>query len=325
MGRRGHVLLVYLLTSSHREYLEFVLPRYPYLDSESSLYELFPRYSRATLTGFCSIDTRKWPEELDEVSEDLEEPCEATNDPEKPDEVTEDLDTMSVSIDHENDFHICGPHCLSLGSDLPSHTPLEISEEHSDDSDDSDDLDNLDGLDGLDDTQMFHHGCDKHIFIDKDLQSDVACVFVMAEQRNIYHALSSALYHRRAVGIQEPIIGLTFGEHGSRLHLILAWLEKDLIHLDQALVSFSQAAFLPLALSFLTFLAGGSPCACSVRSGWYDLEWCLRHARSDSSTLSCPCTPLSAPEPSMHNLPGDSREQILADGYRYAAGPFLAR
>lgn len=250
MGRRCHILLVYLLTSSHREYFEFVLPRYPYLDSESSLYELLPRYSRATLTGFCPIETRKW------------------------------------------------------------------QEEHSDDPD---------NLDNLDDTQIFHYGCDNHIFIDKDLQPDVACVFVMAEQRNIYHALSSALYHRRAVGIHEPIIGLTFGEHGSSLHLVLAWLEKDMIQLDQALVSFSLAAFPPLSLSFVTFLAGGSPCTCSVRSGWYNLEWCLRHAQSDSSTLSYPCTTLSAPESCMHNLPGDSREQILTDEHRYAAGSFLAR
>lgn len=281
------------------------------------------------------METRKWPEESEEVSEDLEESCDVTNDLEEPenltkdleesDEVTEDLDTMSVSIDHDDDFHICGPHCLCLGSDLPAHTPLDISEEHSADSDDPDNLDNLDGLDGLDDTQMFHHGCDKHIFIDKDLQSDVACVFVMAEQRNIYHALSSALYHRRAVGIHEPIIGLTFGEHGSSLHLVLAWLEKDMIHLDQSLVSFSLSAFSPLTLNFFTFLAGGSPCTCSVRSGWYNLEWYLRHARSDSSTISCPCTTLSAPESSTHNLPGHLREQIFANGHRYAAGAFLAR
>lgn len=217
---------------------------------------------------------------------------------------------MSVSTDRDDDSQSCRTRSLSPRFDPPADPSPELHEEHSDDSDD---------------TQTFHHGCDKHIFIDKDLQPDVACVFVMAEQRRIYHALSSALYHRRAVGIHEPIIGVTFGEHGSYLHLVLAWLGKDTTHLDQTLVSVPLACFLASCPEFHHPLAGGALSTYPVRSRWYNLEWRLRHARSDSSSLSCPCTPLSAPEHSMHNLPGDSREQIFADGDRYAAGPFLAR
>lgn len=132
---------------------------------------------------------------------------------------------MSVSTDHDDDSKSCRSRSLSPRFDMPLDASLVLHEEPSDDSGDN---------------PTFHHGCDKHFFIDKDLQPNAACVFVMAEQRTIYHALSSALYHRLALGIREPIIGLTFGDHGSYLHLILAWLGEDVACSDQTLVSFSS-------------------------------------------------------------------------------------
>lgn len=198
-----------VLTSSRRENLPFVLPRYPYVE-EPSLFELLPRYSWALLTGFCPIETREWVDEPE-------------------DEITEDLEAMSVSTDHDDDSHSCRSRSLSPRFDTLVDASPVLHEEPSDDSDDN---------------PTFHHGCDKHFFIDKDLQPNAACVFVMDQQRNIYHALSSALYHRRALGIREPMIGLTFGDHGSYLHLILAWLEEDVACLDQTLVSLSSCYLL---------------------------------------------------------------------------------
>ncbi|EIM83914.1 uncharacterized protein STEHIDRAFT_170353 [Stereum hirsutum FP-91666 SS1] len=135
----------------------------------------------------------------------------------------EDLAVTSIhssSTGSDNDGNSSSSILLSPQFDLYLDGSPVLEEEYSDDSDED---------------QIFKHGCDKHPFIDRDVDPDVACVFIMAEQRRIYHALSCALYQRRAVGIHDPIIGLTFGDQDPYLWLVIGWIGKDEVNPGQTL------------------------------------------------------------------------------------------
>ncbi|EKM48168.1 uncharacterized protein PHACADRAFT_189242, partial [Phanerochaete carnosa HHB-10118-sp] len=51
------------------------------------------------------------------------------------------------------------------------------------------------------------------------------CILVVAPQAAISQALASALYHRHAVGLVTPVLGLVVEPHSSMIRLAVAWLE----------------------------------------------------------------------------------------------------
>ncbi|KAI0066324.1 hypothetical protein BV25DRAFT_1528306 [Artomyces pyxidatus] len=66
----------------------------------------------------------------------------------------------------------------------------------------------------------------RHLFLDKYEGADALCILVMADEEHIYEVIRSALYHRFTVlGVREPIIGLTFGQRGHTLQVVIGWLD----------------------------------------------------------------------------------------------------
>ncbi|KAI0042851.1 hypothetical protein FA95DRAFT_515153 [Auriscalpium vulgare] len=46
----------------------------------------------------------------------------------------------------------------------------------------------------------------------------------MTGEPHIYSAIASMLYHRTSLGLEGPVLGLSYSSDGRRLHLIFAWL-----------------------------------------------------------------------------------------------------
>lgn len=56
------------------------------------------------------------------------------------------------------------------------------------------------------------------------LRSVAFPIICIAEHDEIYEVLSSALFHRRALGVLDPVLGFTYDPAACYLHLVIAWL-----------------------------------------------------------------------------------------------------